>query len=121
MKLPFLKAKNASNLLANTNVTTKQEIEINLNNQLKIAADQVHIKYEFICSVGRKGEKFAAKLAEKGDEVFYSSLGNQNYHIAGTTTTLKAKQQFLKEKLFEIVDSGNTYGCILKRWSIEPI
>ncbi len=93
MKFPFFKAKKVLSTNAENNETKQSEISAKLQAQLPLHKDIVKIKYRLLCTVGRKGENFAAKLAEIGDDVFYSAKGTQQYYVMGTTAKNDCKRR----------------------------
>lgn len=119
MKFPFFKAKKVLSTNAENNETRQLEISAKLQAQLPSYKDTVKIKYRLLCKVGRKGGNFAAKLAETGDDVFYSAKGTHQYYVMGTTAKMSAKEELIKEKLLSLIENGEKYDCTLNEWSIE--
>lgn len=119
MKFPFLNSKKADPNSDKNNTTNRLKIIDKLQEQLPFTTSTVKIKYKLICIVGRDGDKFAAKLAETGDVVYYNSIGNKQYCISGITQEMIAVEEILKNKLLEIIENGEKFNCTLSEWSIE--
>ena len=119
MRLPFFKKNNA---ISAPLVTQKKNLEMQitdrLQDELKATSGYVTLLYTFTTEHGRKGDKFAAKLAENGDRLSYFSNKDKKYLIVGKSEKLLPNEQEIKELLLAKVDMGVIYNCVLTEWSI---
>ena len=95
----------------------KNTFEEKFSQRLPVPASFIKINYTLVCSHGRNGENFAAKLAEEGNFVYYMKTPDKNYMIKGTTKLLNnANEDTVREILSKIVEDGMKYNCILTEW-----
>jgi len=122
MKLPFFKKNAIVSLQTEAQkVNLDTQIAERLYDELKTTSGNIYLLYSFTSEHGRNGGKFAAKLAEQGDEVSYSVNNKKKYVIAGKSNALQPNQQEIKEYLLTKVDLGALYNCVLKEWNIFNI
>lgn len=118
MRLSFFSKKNTTKNQSETQTEKLQtslsaEIEKNLPQSL----DMLQINYVFLCTEGRKGDHFASKLAEAGDEISYRKIVGKGYVITGTTERIKADADIAKQRIIEMTEHGLKYGCSLAEWN----
>lgn len=79
MKLLFFK-KNAIVSLQTEALKVNLDTQIaeRLYDELKTTSGNIYLVYSFTSEHGRNGDKFAAKLAEQGNEVSYSVSNKKN-------------------------------------------
>jgi len=118
MKLPFFKKKSTLNFSENNSDYVQETILKRFESGIVLPKESVAISYLFTCDSGRKGENFAAKLAEHGDTVYYCAIKKGIFQINGKTEKLEAKEALIKEHLLEMADKGSKFNCVLTEWSI---
>lgn len=118
MKLSFFSKRNTNTNRSETNLNNlKQEFLRKLETTLPLTSGMLEITYVFLCDHGRKGENYAAKLAESGDTVKYSKTSPKNYLIKGTTQAMMPDTVLIKEHLLALFENGLKYNCTLTEWS----
>lgn len=116
IKLPFLNT--------NTNVSKLSDTDLNkavadlLQNELCTATEFITIVYTFTCTHGRTGDKFAAKLAEGGDNVNYFISKDRKYQITGKTEKVKCDKNAIVQLLTSKIEIAYKYNCNLVEWNI---
>lgn len=117
MKLPFFK----TNINSKLSVIEKTDVDIKIKNlfhsELPSPAG-LTITFTFTTTYGRKGDKFASKLAESGDCINYYLNKDKKYEIAGSTQKLTNNEFEIRQVLLAKIAMGVKYNCVLTAWDI---
>ncbi len=119
MKLPFFKTKRQDSLILEMQSDKlREEILKNFEKMLPLPHGQLSISYVFSCNNGRKGDIYAAKLGEEGDEVKYFHTKKNGYQISGITRKMELTDELIKHRVLEMAEKGIKFNCILTGWNI---